>query len=237
MKIPKWFIACWTVAACVALSGCGNLFNPPARLVEAVLQIEMFPGTLTIACDASASRGRNLVYNWDFDDGAVVAGGPPSLTHQYAAPGVYNVRVTVIDTRGRVSRTDTASQIVNLLDTVGDPHAVILVFRHSSGEPASAFYSWEKATFVGSASSDPNGLPMTYWWQIRPVDNDGKPITNDPMWRTNPIVSSEVNFVCMLPGPLCGPPVIVQRVEVKLIVRNELGRTGTAVTYITVTGG
>lgn len=217
------------------LTGCG-LLGEPARLPMAVLTVSTYADTLKVICDASNSRGRNLTFNWDFDDGTIVLDGGASVSHVYAAPGVYNIRVTVVETRGRVERFDTAAQTVNLTDPSQLPHAVILTFRGSSGDETDAFYSWERVSFVGTASFDPLGSPLTYWWEIRPVDDLGNPIS-DPQWTTTPIVDNRASFKILLPGPLCGPPVIVRRVKVTLTVWNNRNQSDTAVKYITVTGG
>jgi PGF-CTERM protein len=76
------------------------------------------PGT-TVTADANRSRDAVGIdsYAWSFGDNTTAQG--PTLTtptHSYAAPGEYQVRVTVTDTSGQ---TDTATQSV----LVNGPHA------------------------------------------------------------------------------------------------------------------
>jgi hypothetical protein len=52
--------------------------------------------TNTFTVGASDANGDTLTYLWDFGDGTTLVGGG-TVTHTYAAPGVYNVTVTIAD--------------------------------------------------------------------------------------------------------------------------------------------
>ncbi len=107
---------------------------------------------LTVAFDASASAAEPGVavasYGWDFGDGATGTGVNP--THDYADPGSYVVKLTVVDSRG-VSGSVTHSV------TVTRPHAA----------PTASFTTSPAGLTVGvdaSASSATDGADLTYSW-------------------------------------------------------------------------
>lgn len=62
------------------------------------------------AVDPGAADQPTLKFNWDFDDGSVALGA--NATHAFAAPGVYNVEVTVTDKDGGVGTASLTSTIV-----------------------------------------------------------------------------------------------------------------------------
>src|SRR5262249_45651717 len=58
---------------------------------------------LTILFDASNSVspvGNIVNYGWDFGDGTIVSTGTPTITHTYAAPGSFDVTLTVVNSAG-----------------------------------------------------------------------------------------------------------------------------------------
>ena len=222
------------LAAAVGLGGCDLLQRDPILLVEAVVSVQVATDDLKVTVDGTASRGRNLVYIWDFDDGTILLDGGPIETHVYRVAGVYTIRLTVVETRGRMKRDHMASATVDLRD-VNKPRAVIQVYSTIRDETPTHFLSWEQVLFVGTGSWDPNDSPLSYWWEIRPVDADGNRVAS-PLWATNPIVSNQPTFKIRLPGPRCVHQVFVQRVAVTLSVQNaQFGRDARTV-YITVTG-
>ncbi len=220
----------------MTLTGC-SLFQPqePILLVEAIISIQTFTDELKVVVDGSASRGRNLSYNWDFDDGTTIVDGNAVETHTYAVPGVYTIKLTVVEMRGRIEKIHTTSGTVDLRSNTR-PRAVIQVYRTAGDEVATAFYSWEEVLFVGTGSWDPNGSPLSYWWEIGPVDADGNPV-DSVYWTENPVVSNKATFKIRLPGPVCGPPTVTLRIAVRLTVQNATFGRDTQVVYITVTGG
>ncbi|MCU1382349.1 MAG: Neogenin [Acidobacteria bacterium] len=110
---------------------------------------------LFTAASSSDADGDTLTYAWTFGDGSTGTGVAPN--HGYAAAGVYTASVTVADGRGG---HDSASTEV----TVVAPPAV------ENGPPIArpgGPYSSAAAVVValnGSASSDPDGDPLSYVW-------------------------------------------------------------------------
>jgi PKD repeat protein len=104
--------------------------------------------------DATASGdsdGQIVSYSWDFGDGSTGSG--VSANHSYAASGTYGVELTVTDDRGgqaRIAHDVTVAPVPNRTPTA-----------------AYAFTAADlRATFDGSASSDPDGTVDTYAWNF-----------------------------------------------------------------------
>ena len=106
-----------------------------------------------IAFDATGSTdpdGDPLTFSWSFGDGGSATGATP--THAYAAPGRYQIVLVVSD--GAVSiQYFTFADVFNR-----KPVAV-------AGGPYSGLRGVPVA-FVGSASSDADGDPLTYRWDF-----------------------------------------------------------------------
>jgi PKD repeat protein len=105
-----------------------------------------------IAFNGSASTdpdGDVLTYEWAFGDGATATGVTP--THAYAALGTFAVTLTVRDGFGGSSSSSTTATISNRPPVArpGGPYAAV------HGQPI---------TFIGSASTDPDGDALTYEW-------------------------------------------------------------------------
>ncbi len=97
-----------------------------------------------------------LDYAWDFGDGSTAAG--KTATHAYSAPGVYTVTLTVTDLKGGVG-TDTLTVTI-----LGNAPPVPDAGGPYVGVEASPL------TLSAAASSDPDGDPLTYRWDL---DADG----------------------------------------------------------------
>ncbi|HWH08630.1 MAG TPA: PKD domain-containing protein, partial [Candidatus Thermoplasmatota archaeon] len=107
---------------------------------------------LTWRFDASPSSdpdGDALAYAWDFGDGATATG--PTATRAYAAPGAYEVRLTVSD--GRESAT--AARAVQATQPNRAPVAAFAV--------SGANLTW---TFDARATTDADGDALTYAWDF-----------------------------------------------------------------------
>src|SRR4029453_18239564 len=92
-------------------------------------------GTATYT--ASASGGPNLRYQWDFGDGTTSGWlAAPSITHTYAAPGLYTVTVIVTDDSGAV-QSRSFTQAVYRPTTARVPAASgnLLVEQPAGGNP------------------------------------------------------------------------------------------------------
>jgi hypothetical protein len=57
------------------------------------------------AAGASDSDGSITRYDWDFGDGNTLANGGPQVSHVYAQPGTYEVRLVVTDNEGASTLT------------------------------------------------------------------------------------------------------------------------------------
>jgi hypothetical protein len=123
----------------------------------------------TVTLDGSASSdpdGDPLVYHWDQTGGVAVSFSPDLMITTFTAPmsaGALTFALTVTDLQG-VSRTDTTVVTVNNLGPTADAGPNLKV-------PSGAM-----VTLDGSASSDPNGDDLTYYW----VQTGGTPISFNP---------------------------------------------------------
>lgn len=110
------------------------------------------PDKLSVAVDASNSKdsdGTVESYDWDWGDGRTDRG--VSASHDYAAAGTYEIRLTVTDDKGA---TDTLTKTV----TVSRPNAA----------PTAALalnVEGRVATVDASGSSDPDGALASYAWE------------------------------------------------------------------------
>lgn len=121
--------------------------GPYAGRVESPITIA---GT---ASDPGLIDQTGLVYLWDFGDGATASG--PIVSHRYAQPGGYTLKLTVTDKDG-AQAIDTALVQVYPLDQ--PPTAVIS--GPAQGETGKSL------TFSGSGSSDGDGHIVSYAWDF-----------------------------------------------------------------------
>ncbi|HZF24863.1 MAG TPA: galactose oxidase-like domain-containing protein, partial [Steroidobacteraceae bacterium] len=124
--VPGNFIVSITVTDPIngsANTGFNWTINPAAPFVLNPLS----PPTATLAgtaitYTASSSNGINARYSWNFDDGSAQTAysSTPSITHTFAAPGIYYVTVTALDDF-TAAQTQTVAQTIYLAATANRP--------------------------------------------------------------------------------------------------------------------
>ncbi len=100
--------------------------------------------------------GDTLAYGWDFGDGNIAAGAQAG--HTYTAAGIYDVTVTVDDSRGGIA-TDTVQ--VEIIEAPTENVAPVAIVN---GSPQANM--GEVAVFDASSSYDLNWDALTYSWDF-----------------------------------------------------------------------
>lgn len=139
----------------IAVFGCTLLHRAPV----ASFTIDTTTGAapLAVQVDASASfdpDGDPITYQWAFGDGSFANG--MIATHTYAAAGQYTIRLTLTDADGKEA---TALLTVVVASNEEAPVADFTASPSSGGTPLTV-------AFNGSASNDPNGTIVTYFWSF-----------------------------------------------------------------------
>jgi PKD repeat protein len=137
-------------------------FNPSATVTG--------PGS-TVSFDGTPSApgpaGTITDYSWNFGDGTTLdSGTTPTVSHTYASPGVYTVRLTTTDDLGVAGKV---SEVI----TVDQPTAA---FTANPTDPAPG----SPTSFDATGSSDPEGTITDYSWDFgdgSPVEDDGSTAT------------------------------------------------------------
>lgn len=144
-------------------------------------------GPTTREFNAKKSRdpeGEALSYAWDFGDGSTSS--DVLLHHTYANEGTYIVKLTITAEDGR---EDTFAEIVKVQDNISPnkrPVAVVDVTPLSGDTPLTV-------TADASASTDPDGDPLTFFWVAQ---REGLGFPSIAQTFTGPIQS----FVLTEPG-------------------------------------
>jgi arylsulfatase A-like enzyme/PKD repeat protein len=184
---------------CVVLASGSN--NPPVAVVDQ-------PACTGLTCrfsgdDSTDSDGTVVGYGWQFGDGATGTG--MTVSHTYAAPGVYPVTLTVTDDRGATGTATTtarpagqsgqvafrasASAMANAKRvTVTVPSAVragdamlLLVAANRADSVVKVPVGW---TLVRSASD--STLQSALWWRVATAADAGAvvPVTTSVTTKT-----------------------------------------------------
>jgi len=145
------------VFALLALSlfGCA-LFNT-APVASFTLDSAAGAAPLTVTVNASGSvdpDGDILTYQWSFGDGTFGTG--VTTDHTYTAEGQYTLTLTVRDAGGLET---TIQRTVLVTGTSESPVASFTASPSSGGTPLTV-------AFNASASMDPNGSIVSYFWSF-----------------------------------------------------------------------
>jgi len=134
--------------------------DPPSAIIVASTHTGYAP--MSVVFDGSGSNdldGEITAYSWDFGDGDVGSG--VSTSHSFSSPGVYTVRLTVMDSDGDTSVASTTIS-VQQQQTSGNNSEPSASFSPSSqtGEMP------VRISFDGSSSQDSDGTLVGYYWDF-----------------------------------------------------------------------
>lgn len=127
-------------------------FPPEAAAGKDLRTCEQF-----VSFDGSASTDPDqdlLAYHWDFGDQQ--SGQGVTVGHQFAAPGLYPVRLRVDDQTGLGNSSDSQQITVQINKP---PQAVLRT-------DSELFCAGEHVLFDASLSQDPEGGPLRYLWDL-----------------------------------------------------------------------
>ncbi len=108
----------------------------PAAFVLSIPTPPAATATGGTATFTAASNGIGPQYKWDFGDGSPETpwSAEPTATHTYTAPGLYNVTVTAVDSRG-IELRQSMIQAIHLPVAGGRPGASSNIAFDSGGRP------------------------------------------------------------------------------------------------------
>ncbi|MFH1895450.1 MAG: PKD domain-containing protein [archaeon] len=170
-------------------------------------------GSVTFTANA-AGGSSPYVFEWDYGDGTIETTNSPNnvMPHIYTTIGVYNAKVTVIDTR--IEKAESAIIIIGVRDPLtGNVPPIANAGGPYFGEPGI------DNTLNASASYDLDGTINQYRWRIRTT-------IGDPDCPPNTFVSAVDTQIIVCNG--------IGTAEVELRVRDNSGANNTVFTTITI---
>jgi trimeric autotransporter adhesin len=131
---------------------------------------------------SSDTQGQVLTYAWSFGDGG--SGSGVTVQPTYTQGGTYTVTLTVTDTSGMSATASAQTQIAaSPIANAGGPY-------HG--------YVGTAVTFNGGASTDPQGLALTYVWKFGDNSSGSGLAPTHTYTSTNTINSSPGTFTVTL---------------------------------------
>jgi len=140
--------------ATASTSSTKMVLNRPPIAVFTYLPSAPYTGQI-VTFNATASYdpdGSVVGYTWNFGDGNITTVLNPIVAHAYADNGTYTVTLTVTDNDGAIGVTSASITVLNR-----PPVA-------SFTESATTVFTGEVISFNASASYDPDGSIVSYFW-------------------------------------------------------------------------
>ena len=137
------------------LSGCALVNQTPEAVIDASIQVG--PAPLTVQFDAGYSYDDGMIakYSWNFGDPQdATLMSTVTATHTYTVPGLYRVKLTVTDDKGKINSEDIAITVTN--------PPPLASFTMSSNVPTIG----EHVNFNAAGSYDTNGDITSYTWDL-----------------------------------------------------------------------
>ncbi len=150
--------------------------QPPSAVISTGDMTLTLGESVTLGSDGTQDPDGTVVsYSWNTGDGSSAEGA--SITHTYAAEGVYTAVLTVTDDQGT---TDSDSVTLTVTAPPNSPPEA------DAGSDQTLSYDAAETiiTVDGSASSDPDGTIVSWEWGFTALPS-GSTLTNDSLVNGN----------------------------------------------------